>query len=380
VKRFQTLRRWLLDVAVVALAGWQQLQIWTAANPGDRRAVAPLEVVFAAALLLRNRFKIASRAGAFAALGVWAGFTPHTHGSSASFFLGSMLAFWVAGSTSDWRVAAAGWASGMLLVGYAESVFPGGGFGEFLFTAVIQTGVWIAAAALAHRGREARVLEADLASARIEREERARQAVAAERRRIARELHDVIAHNLSVAIIQLTAAQPDNDDTDRRVGAAEVACRQALAEMRRLLGVLRVDEDEPQLSPAPGLASLDELVEATRHAGLELDVAIEGTPTRPPAAGVDLAAYRIVQEALTNALKHGGGASAHLAVRHRSDAIEIEVVNQRSHAPVATGNEGRGLVGMRERVALYGGNLDAGPDAKGGFQVVATLPLDAAPA
>ncbi len=168
--------------------------IWTTAASGDRRVIVPLSLAFAVALLLRDRFPVAARVGAFAALGLWAGFAPHDHGSSASYFVGSMLAFWIAGFTTDWRAAAAGLASGLLLVAYDESVLPGGGFGDFLFSAVILTGVWVAASALAHRGRHARTLQLDLAAAQAEREERARQAVTAERTRIARELHDVIAH------------------------------------------------------------------------------------------------------------------------------------------------------------------------------------------
>ena len=384
MKRLRVSRGRLLDAIVVALAIWQLVQIWTTADVGDRRVIVPLELAFATALLLRDRFAIAARVGAFAALGLWVGFAPHDHGSSASFFVGSMLAFWIAGLTTDRRAAAAGWASGMLLVAYAESVFPGGGFGEFLFTAVIQSGVWVAALALAHRGRHAHALQVDLAAAQADREERARHAVEMERARIARELHDVIAHNLSVAIIQLTALLPDIDERDstgaesgRRVRAAEAACRQALAEMRRLLGVLRTDGVEPELAPAPGLASLSELVTATRLAGLELDVAIDGTTKHPP-AGVDLAAYRIIQEALTNALKHGHGSPARLALHYRADEIEIEVVNEGGGATTNGDGSGRGLVGMRERVTLYGGTLEAAPRC-GGYRVAARLPLDPGP-
>lgn len=372
-------RRHLLDGVVIAVAVWQQVQIWTSAAPGDRRVVVPLSLAFAVALLLRDRFPVAARVGAFAALGLWAGFAPHDHGSSASYFVGSMLAFWIAGLTTDWRAAVAGLASGLLLVAYDESVLPGGGFGDFLFSAVILTGIWIAASALAHRGRDARTLQLDLAAAQAEREERARQAVTAERTRIARELHDVIAHNLSVAIVQLTAALPDlkeDGEATRRVQAAESACRQALEEMRRLLGVLRTDESEPELSPSPGLGSVDELVAQTRAAGLDLELVIEGTPAPPP-PGIDLAAYRIIQEALTNALKHGNG-TANLSLHYRQDAIEIEAFNQRHEGNSETNGSGRGLVGMRERAGLYGGSLDAGPDGNGGYRVAARLPLEPA--
>ena len=366
-------------VLVVAVAVWQQVQIWTTAAPGDRRVVVPLSLAFAVALLLRDRFPVAARVGAFAALGLWAGFAPHDHGSSASYFVGSMLAFWIAGLTTDWRAAVAGLASGLLLVAYDESVLPGGGFGDFLFSAVILTGVWVAASALAHRGRHARTLQLDLAAAQAEREERARQAVTAERTRIARELHDVIAHNLSVAIVQLTAALPDlheDGEATRRVQAAETACRQALDEMRRLLGVLRTDESEPELSPVtrPRLASTSSSHDEGRRP--RPGARHRGTPAQPP-PGIDLAAYRIIQEALTNALKHGNG-TANLSLHYRPDEIEIEAVNQRRDGDPKTDGSGRGLVGMRERAALYGGSLDAGPTANGGYRVAARLPLEPA--
>ena len=381
VMRVRSRKPRLLDGLLVAVAAWQQVQIWIGAHSGNRLAVVPLELAFVAALLLRDRFPAGSRVGAFAALGAWAGFMPHDHGSSASFFVGSMLAFWIAGFAPEWRPALAGWSAGILLMAYAESVFPGGGFGEFLFTALIQTGVWTGGFVLVQRTRHARVLEADLVAAREEREERARRAVTDERMRIARELHDVIAHNLTVAIIQMTAARaeiaaPDSHGSlARHLEAADSSCRQALAEMRRVLGVLRPHDGEPALAPVPGLACVSDLVEAVRNAGLPLELTVQGTPDRTT-GGVDLAAYRIVQEALTNALKHSGGAPTTLMLHYQQDAIEIEVINAgRTRAP-GNGEGGRGLVGMRERALLYGGTLDAGPNTAGGFRVAATLPLD----
>jgi signal transduction histidine kinase len=378
--RAQAVKLRILDGLIVAVAVWQQAQIWTGTRPGNRLAVVPLELAFAVLLLLRDRLPSASRIGAFVALGVWAGFAPHDHGSSASFFVGSMLAFWIAGFVSDWRPAVAGWSAGALLVAYAESVFPGGGFGEFVFTMLIQTGVWTGAFVLARRTGQARALEADLAAAQTERESRARDAVAAERLRIARELHDVIAHNLTVAIIQLTAAHgeldavPEHALLGSRIESADTSCRHALAEMRRLLDVLRPGDAEAALSPAPGLGSVVQLVEAVRDAGLPIELTIEGSQPRA-ADGVDLAAYRIIQEALTNALKHSGLAPTHLRLRYDKCAIRIEVVDRgRSSRGNGTGS-GRGLVGMRERATLYGGTFEAGHHA-GGFRVAAVLPVD----
>jgi signal transduction histidine kinase len=372
--------RWL-DVAVVLVGVWQQAQIWSSPRAGPRVAIVPIEVAFVAALLLRDRFPLLARVGSFVSLGLWAGFLPHDRSSSASFFVGSMLAFWIAGLAAEWRPALAGWSAGILLVAYAESVFLGGGFGEFLFTMLVQTGVWIAAFVLAHRTRDARVLAADLARARVEREERTRSAVADERTRIARELHDVIAHNLTVAIIQLTAARGELAPADSaatlaaHLDSADGACRRALEEMRRLLGVLRTERDEPTLQPAPSLASLARLVDSVRAAGLSVDLTVEGTP---PVAdeGVALAAYRIVQEALTNALKHGDREQTRLTMRYEPRFIDIEVVNTGKGHQGPDAEPGRGLIGIRERVALYGGSVEAGPLAAGGFRVAATLPVE----
>jgi signal transduction histidine kinase len=157
--------------------------------------------------------------------------------------------------------------------------------------------------------------------------------------------------------------------------AVEQAGREALAELRRLLGMLRRDEHDAGLRPQPGLADLDELVAQARGAGLPVELVIEGARVALP-AGVDLAAYRIVQEGLTNTRKHAGPARAGVVVRYRPDAIELEISDDGRLG--ANGGGGHGLVGMRERVALYGGRLDAGPGPDGGFTVRAQLPLEPA--
>ncbi len=367
----------MLDAAVVLLAVAQQAEIW-ASSTGSRAFMSVCALGFAVALLVRDRFPVTARVAAFVALGLWAAAAPHDQGSSASFFLGAMLAFWVAGLTTNTVAAAAGLAAGLIVMAYCDWVFPGGGVSDFVFTAVIQVAVWTAALAVAHRGRRARALHADLEDERAQRDARARQAVETERARIARELHDVIAHNLTVAVIQLAAAEPDlprKGDLQTRVHAAEEACRDALGEMRRLLGVLHADETVAVLDPTPTLDALDDLVATTRLAGLDLEVSVEGARASVP-AGVDLAAYRVAQEALTNALRHGQGPTM-LVLRYRPNQISIEVTNQRRADDAAsTRGSGRGLIGMRERVALYGGELDVGPDQNGGFRVAARLPLD----
>ena len=168
----------------------------------------------------------------------------------------------------------------------------------------------------------------------------------------------------------------DDDPTRARESlvAVEETGRQALGEMRRLLGILRGDERETRLAPQPGIGALDALVEQVRAAGLPVDVLVEGEP-KPLPPGVDLAAYRVVQEALTNVLKHAGAARARVRIRYGATALELAVTNDGRAR--RNGRGGHGLVGMRERVALYGGEFEAGPRGEGGYAVRATLPADA---
>ncbi len=229
------------------------------------------------------------------------------------------------------------------------------------------------------RGRVAHmsVLELRAEKAELEREQRAAEAAKEERARIARELHDVIAHSVSVMVVQAAAAEEVLRKSPERalepIRAVQDTGRQALAEMARLLGMLRRDGAELGLAPQPGLDDLAALVEQTRIAGLPVELRVEGV-ARPVPLGADLSAYRIVQEALTNARKHAGEARATVTVRYQTEALEIEVVDD-GHAAGNGDGGGHGLVGMRERVALFGGELKAGPQPGGGFCVSAHLPL-----
>lgn len=203
-------------------------------------------------------------------------------------------------------------------------------------------------------------------------------AVAEERSRIARELHDVIAHSVSVMVVQAQASQRllDGEQGEARqaLGSIETTGRQALTEMRRLLGILRRTDAELALAPQPGLGSLDALIGQFRESGLPVDLRVEGEPRSLP-PGVDLSAYRIVQEALTNALKHAGPARADVVVRYSDDGVELEIADD-GPGTGKGGGSGHGLVGMRERVALYGGTLESGKQDGGGYFVRARLPLD----
>ncbi|MGH2714375.1 MAG: sensor histidine kinase [Thermoleophilaceae bacterium] len=215
-----------------------------------------------------------------------------------------------------------------------------------------------------------------------ERELLAERAVAEERVRIAQELHDVVAHNVSLIVVQaqaLGATVPDQRVTAATDGIADLG-RQAMAEMHRTLKLLRANEDEAaERGPQPGLGDLEELVERARAAGLRVELAVEGEP-RQLSQSADLSAYRIIQEALTNVIKHAGRADTTIGLRYRSDGLELTIAD-RGNAVLAPGSPaavagGHGLVGMRERAALFGGTLTAGPRRDRGFEVRAVLPYD----
>jgi signal transduction histidine kinase len=217
-------------------------------------------------------------------------------------------------------------------------------------------------------------LEALTRELEVQRDVQARAAVTIERGRIARELHDVVAHNVSMMVVQAGAAERVLDGEQAHVRAALTAIantgRETVDEMRTLLGVLRTNEDGLALSPQPGLADLEQLVANVREAGLPVEVCIEGTP--PP---LDLSAFRIVQEALTNALKHAGPARAEVTIRYQGATVELEVQDNGTGSWNG-GGSGHGLIGMRERVAMFGGQLEAGRRDDGGFTVRTRLPLE----
>jgi signal transduction histidine kinase len=232
------------------------------------------------------------------------------------------------------------------------------------------------------RRRQEAIVAARQRAAELERarEELARTAVIEERLRIARELHDVVAHSMSIIAVQsgvgahVLDSQPE--EARKALAAVEATSRQALTEMRRLLGVLR-QEAEPtgSLAPSPGLAEVDVLAAEVARAGARVEVRIEGT--RPELSlGLDLSAYRIVQEALTNVVRHAGPATARVRIRYAPDRVDIEVVDDGRRGRTPEPGDGHGIAGMRERAALYGGSLDAGPLPGGGFRVAAHLPVD----
>jgi signal transduction histidine kinase len=254
---------------------------------------------------------------------------------------------------------------------------PRGHYGDLAWDGITFTIAGIVGFAVGGTSRAAEQAKERAEQAEREREEKARLAVADERARIARELHDVVGHSVSVMTVQASAVRRLLDPEQEKVNAAllvvEETGREALAEMRRMVGVLRHPEEAPALAPQPSLEQLERLVEHAREAGLPVELRIEGDPVQLP-AGVDLTAYRLVQEGLTNALKHARAQQAEVVVRFRDGHVELTVSDDGPGG--GDGDKGgHGLVGMRERVSVYGGELEAGPRAGGGYRLRATLPI-----
>jgi signal transduction histidine kinase len=269
----------------------------------------------------------------------------------------------------------------VLTVGVAALVTvndPKGKVGDFVWDVITFTVAWVIGFAVGDKYREVDEAKERAALAEREREERARRAVADERARIARELHDVVGHSVSVMTVQASAVrrllEPDQDRVGEALQVVEQTGREALAEMRRMVGVLRHAEDGPTLAPQPSLEQLERLVEHTRNAGLPVDLRVEGDPVQLP-TGIDLTAYRLVQEGLTNAIKHAGANRAEVLVRYAAGHVELTVSDD-GCGEGDGGGGGHGLVGMRERVSVYGGKLEAGSRPEGGFRLRARLPTE----
>ena len=236
---------------------------------------------------------------------------------------------------------------------------------------------WATGFILSRRSEHAREMAERARRLQREQVEAADRAVAEERQRIARELHDVIAHSVSVMTVQAGAVRrlllPEQQKERQALETVEATGRQALTEMRRLVGLLREQGAMPEFSPQPGLGTIDSLLERMREAGLPVELQVEGTPQELP-PGVDLAAYRVVQEALTNALKYAGPAQAWVTVCWGDDELQLEIANDGSGGGGESGS-GHGLEGMRERVVLYGGEIESGRRDGGGYVVRARLPV-----
>ena len=333
-------------------------------------------------VLAVRRQPIGALAVSFCATCLNVAFTAPAEGAFQTFVADIVLAFGVGAFVAGIRSRAA---LAVLLCATAafgllvrlEQDYPSGEFLPIL--------VWFAAAWAVGRmvlSWRLRAVELERLSRQLaaERDARAREAVTVERARIARELHDVIAHNVSVMSVQATAAgrvldgdQPIVRDALRTI---QGTARATVDEMRRMLGILRAADDDSELAPQPRLDDLEALVEQARVAGVAVDLRVEGTLPALP-AGLELSAYRIVQEALTNTIKHAGQARAAVTVRYASHAVEIEVLDDGPGDGQGAGT-GHGIVGLRERVALFGGELETGRREGGGWMLRARLPHAAA--
>jgi len=249
-------------------------------------------------------------------------------------------------------------------------------FADFLVNLLALILAWTVGVTIRTRRAYVAALEARAELLEREREDNARLAVALERGRIAREMHDVVAHNVSVVVVQAAAAERmvETDPERARQAMRDVAAtgRQALTEMRRLLGVLR-DGDASDIGPQPGVAELRALAGTVEDAGMQVELSVQGEE-RPLPASAALSVYRIVQEALTNSLRHAGPARARVILRYLPDALEVQVSDNGVGVVPPAEHGGHGLIGMRERVALFGGELTAGPRPEGGYAVVARIP------
>jgi signal transduction histidine kinase len=292
-------------------------------------------------------------------------------------FLAGCAAVFLMGLLRERTQAVAGLVLALGVEGLVAYRDPLGNLSAFIATTIIFCIIWTIAFALGRKFQEADEAKERAARAEREREERARSAVAEERARIARELHDVVGHSVSVMTVQASAVRrllrPEQQRERESLLIVEQTGREALAEMRRMVGVLRRPEEAPALAPQPSLEHLDKLVEQAREAGLPVELRVEGEPVPLP-AGVDLTAYRLVQEGLTNALKHAQARQAQVVVRYSDGDIEVSVSDDGRGAGSGDGG-GHGLVGMRERVSVYGGELEAGPRPEGGYRLRARLPL-----
>jgi signal transduction histidine kinase len=361
------------DVGIaVAGAGLTGVAAWDPAGLVGTRIAGPswllvlLPLVIGAALVFRRRAPLVMW------IGIWAGITLQNlitrHPTQGlEFFIVLLVGGYSLGAYANRRRGAVGLAATALVMVLVSRL---GGVGMGLSPLPI-VGSWLVGIFVSVRRRAAVLADRNVALQR-----QAEQAAEAERTRIARELHDIVAHHLSVMVLQAAGARASGESPEAALEKIETSGRQALAETRRLLGVLRDSGEEDGLAPQPGIGDLAALAASVREAGLPVSLVISGDHAGVPAA-VDVSVYRIVQEALTNVLKHAGRARAEVTIDCAGGAVAIEVTDDgtrdsRDRVPAS----GLGLAGMRERAAIFGGELRAGPRPEGGFAVRARLPLD----
>jgi signal transduction histidine kinase len=379
------LKRHAIDFLVVVLFLVAEIAVLGGSPEGPTLVVYGFPALWTLPLLLRHRWPSVSVLVVLGSLALESRLAQEATESTAV-LPPVILAFWVAGTIEDRMRSAligiAGAALGLAILADNPGPLRVADVG---FLAVFTGAPYIAGVALRSREERAADLEQRAAALERERDEREREAVAEERARIARELHDVVGHSIGVMMAQTGAARFLVSEDPARARDAllvvEDAGRQALTEMRHMLEVLREDGETDALGPQPGLRELEPLVAAGRASGLDVVLEVEGTPSALP-VGIQLAAYRIVQEALTNVRKHAGTAPTVVVVRHSPGVLDLSIEND--GPPVSANGSGlsggHGVIGMRERVALYGGEIAVGPRAEGGYFVRARLPADIASA
>jgi signal transduction histidine kinase len=340
-----------------------------------------LEMVVIAGLVLvllaRGRYPFAAPAAFWIGAAAASFIDSRLISSQAGIFVAGLFAAVLLGSL---RSGAQSRAGALIVVACASIVVynvPTSKPADFLSTPLVFFVAWVAGFALRERAQQAEAAEERALRAERERETAARLAVAEERTRMARELHDVVAHAMSVMVLQVGAVRrrlPASEEKDA-LGNVEQAGRNALGEMRLLLGALRGGAEEPDLTPHRGLGDLEALAGDVRAAGLDVRLHREGEPVALPHA-LDLSAYRIVQEGLTNVLKHAGAHQVDVTVDYEPSQLLLEVRDDGHGGTSRTNGSGHGLIGIGERVKLYGGDMTAFTAASGGFVLRASLPLD----
>jgi signal transduction histidine kinase len=383
MSRWPLARRYLFDALIVAVAVEGALEVALRQDASDAPSLTPWLAVPATAvvvlpLLARRRFPFAAPAATWVIAAALSFVDGRLVVFTASASIAGLAASFLLGNLRDGTQARLGLA--VVLAGAAFVIYNGPDFSaaELVFTPILFGIGWLAGYAVRERAEQAEEAEERAAQAEREREAAARVAVAEERARIARELHDIVAHAVSVMVLQVGAVRhrlPQELAEDREaLDDVERAGRTALAEMRRLLGAMRRDGDGVDLSPQPGLDRLESLADEVGRAGLPVRLHVEGEAGPLPRA-VDLSAYRIVQEGLTNALKHAGASHADVTVRYETDELRLEVRDD-GVGTASTDGLGHGLVGIRERVKIYGGEMSAGAAPEGGFVLSARLPRE----
>jgi signal transduction histidine kinase len=376
IRRFIRANPLIVDgVFAAALAAVAEIEVWSGGS-GSRALRAVVAVFMTLPLAFRRRLPLPVLTAVMGAALAQSVADPDADVAAVLIVAIIIVAYSVAAHSSP-AVAVAGGVLGLAALSGSVHV-QGGGVGNYLFANAIFVGAWLAGFVLRARHLRAEELEQMAVALEQEQEARSRAAVAEERARIARDLHDAVAHSVSLMVVQAGAERlvlPEQATSTREVlHSIEEAGRQALVEMRRLVEMLRKDDEELALAPQPSLAHLELLVQQVREAGLPVELEVQGEPrTLPP--GVDLSAYRIVQEALTNALKHAGPARARVTVRYGAEQLELDVADDGAGTSSSADGGGHGLVGMRERVAVFGGVLEADRRREGGYRLRATLPL-----